>query len=99
MSPAPGGTAPDPEVQLAPSIAAAVGSAVGDPDVRVEYLRLLSGGASRETWSFDAVGPTAGRRPLILQRLRGGMEGMEGPSLATEDALLTAADAAGVPVP
>ncbi len=64
----------------------------------VNGLRRLSGGASRETWSFDAVSPNGLRRPLILQRIRPGLT-MGGPSLAAEDALLAAAAKAGVPVP
>jgi aminoglycoside phosphotransferase (APT) family kinase protein len=37
------------------TLAAAVGRHLGQP-VTIEDLRRLSGGASRETWSFDAVG-------------------------------------------
>jgi len=69
----------------------------GLADHRIEDLRRLSGGASRETWSFTAVSGDE-RRALILQRVRGGMT-MGGPSLAAEDALLTASEQAGVPVP
>ena len=36
----------------------------------IEGLTRLSGGASRETFSFDLV-DGADRRPLILQRVRG----------------------------
>ena len=67
----------------------------------IEELRRLSGGASRETWSFVAASgvDTAERtrRALILQRLRGGLT-MGGPTMAVEDALLAAAERAGVPV-
>ncbi len=70
----------------------------GATPASVESLRRLSGGASRETWSFDAVATDGTRRPLILQRIRpGGSIG--GPTLAAEDALLAAAAIAGVPVP
>jgi aminoglycoside phosphotransferase (APT) family kinase protein len=55
-------------------------------------LRRLSGGASRETWAFDAEG-----RPLILQRERKGSARTAG--MRTEAALLRAAGAEGVPVP
>ncbi len=64
---------------------------------RVEGLARLTGGASRETWSFDAVDPTSGtRQELILRRdppgaARGQME--------LEARLLRAAAKAGVPVP
>jgi aminoglycoside phosphotransferase (APT) family kinase protein len=63
----------------------------------IEDLARLSGGASRETWSFTAASDDE-RRRLILQRVRGGMT-MGSTSLASEDALLAAASAAGVPVP
>jgi len=63
---------------------------------RVEGLRRLSGGASRETWSLDLVGAT--RRPLILQRVRPGTVG-GGPGMTGEAALMRAAADLGVPVP
>jgi aminoglycoside phosphotransferase (APT) family kinase protein len=63
-------------------------------DVRVENLRVLTGGASRATWAFDAVGATS--RALILRigppdEVHAGME--------LEAAALTRAAAAGAPVP
>jgi aminoglycoside phosphotransferase (APT) family kinase protein len=58
----------------------------------VTGLRRLSGGASRETWAFDADD-----RPLILQRER--PRGMRTAGMGTEAALLRAAAAEGVPVP
>lgn len=67
--------------------------------VTVEHLRRLSGGASRETWAFEAVADDGTRRPLVLQRTRPGISSMDGPSMAVEDRLLAAAEAAGVPVP
>lgn len=37
--------------------------------ISIEGARRLTGGASRETWSFDAIGPSDGElRPLILRR-------------------------------
>jgi aminoglycoside phosphotransferase (APT) family kinase protein len=63
---------------------------------RVESLRRLSGGASRETWSLDLVGDTT--TGLILQRVRAGtLSG--GPGMAGEAALIRAAAALGVRVP
>jgi aminoglycoside phosphotransferase (APT) family kinase protein len=59
----------------------------------VTGLERLSGGASRETWSFDAGG-----RSLILQRQRPGA-GAATVDMGTEVSLLRAAAAAGVPVP
>ena len=72
----------------ADALAAALGERLGE---QVEGLRRLSGGASRETWSFSAGG-----RRLILRRdppgaAKGGME--------VEARLLRAAAKAGVPVP
>ncbi|MGH9137935.1 MAG: phosphotransferase family protein [Acidimicrobiales bacterium] len=58
----------------------------------VDALRRLSGGASRETWSF-----TVGGRPLILQRERASAVAVG--RMATEATLLRAAAEAGVPVP
>jgi aminoglycoside phosphotransferase (APT) family kinase protein len=58
----------------------------------IEGLRRLTGGASRETWSFTADGER-----LILQRERAG-GGRVGGGMAGEAALIVAAAAAGVPV-
>lgn len=57
---------------------------------RIDGLRRLSGGASRETWVFTADG-----EPLVLQRVREGTPG----GLRCEPAVLAAARAHGVPVP
>ena len=77
---------------LAADLTTVVGGALGE-DVAIDGLRRLSGGASRETWAFTAVG-ASGRHDLILQRTRPG--GSAGPqSMEVEDALLTAAEAAG----
>ena len=62
---------------------------------RVEGLRVLTGGASRATWAFDAVTDEAAR-PLILRigppdEIHAGME--------LEAAALTRAASAGAPVP
>ncbi len=63
---------------------------------RVDGLRRLSGGASRETWALDLVGDdTVG---LILQRVRAGTVS-GGPGMTGEAALIRAAEALGVPVP
>lgn len=64
---------------------------------RVEGLRRLSGGASRETWSFELVGED-GTAPMILQRLRAGTVS-GGPGMPGEAALMREAGALGVPVP
>ena len=68
--------------------------AVLDGDDVVDLVRL-SGGASRETWSFDAVGPGATRRRLVLQRRRSGGAG----DMDLEARVLRAARTGGVPAP
>ncbi len=75
-----------PREQLAADLTAALGAR------EVREVRRLSGGASRETFAFEADG-----RPLILQRDRPG--GMRQAGMATEARLLRAAAATGVPVP
>lgn len=65
--------------------------------VALENLVLLTGGASRETWSFDAIDGAGARVPLIMQRDRGGSS--LGVPFAVEDELLAAAAQAGVPIP
>jgi aminoglycoside phosphotransferase (APT) family kinase protein len=61
-------------------------------DGEISGLRRLSGGASRETWSFVCDG-----RALVLQRERPGAL-RTGGGMATEAALLRAGAAVGVPV-
>src|SRR5438046_1946936 len=56
-------------------------------------LCRLSGGASRETWSFSADGDR-----LILQQQRAGAVSSSGTGMGAEAALLRAAATAGVPV-
>jgi aminoglycoside phosphotransferase (APT) family kinase protein len=74
-----------------PELAGALATALGGTSIT--ELRRLSGVASRETWSF-----LSDAKPLILQRTRPGAS-LGGPTMATEDGLLAAAAAAGVPVP
>ena len=83
---------------LAEGLASVVGSALG-VGVRVEGLTRLSGGASRETWSFVVV-PADGapERRLVLQRERAG-NAATSQAMAVQAELLAAAVAAGVPVP
>src|SRR3989338_5795099 len=66
----------------------------------ISGLKRLSGGASQETWSFDAT--TAGEPvPLILRRAPGGARppSETAVGLATEAKLIELAAAADVPVP
>jgi aminoglycoside phosphotransferase (APT) family kinase protein len=69
----------------------ALGRAWGDDHVHIRELRRLSGGATSETWSFDAVLDDGSAVPLVLRRTRG--------PTVDEGALLRAAATAGVPVP
>lgn len=63
--------------------------------VTVEALRALTGGASRTTWAFDAVGDS-GRRALIL---RTGPPDESNASMELEAHAQRAARQAGAPVP
>jgi aminoglycoside phosphotransferase (APT) family kinase protein len=79
---------------------AALATATGrwlDTTVGVEGLRRLSGGASRETWSFDAVEANGARHELVLRR--DPSTTVLGSARATEFEVLRAAGAAGVAVP
>lgn len=72
-------------------LAAAISRTLGGAGVR--SLAKLSGGASRESWSFQA-----GDQQLVFQR-RVGSAGYAGIGPQTEAALLRAARSAGVPAP
>ena len=73
----------------------------GMPAERVDNLRQLSGGASKEMWAFDLVAPDGASTPLVLRRQPPGRgfssQGL--PSVAAEAALIRLAEGAGVPVP
>jgi len=77
-------------------LAAALGSALGP--VTIEGLTRLSGGASRETWSFDAVGADGVRTELVLRRDPPGRPSEPG-AMSREARVITAARAAGLAVP
>lgn len=82
---------PDPEL-----LAAAVARVLG-PVSSIDGLRRLSGGASRETWTFEAVGAGGAKTPLVLRRDPGSHRGWSDRS--TEYLLLETAAEAGVRVP
>lgn len=70
-------------------------------DAKIAGLRRLSGGASQETWAFEATGGTA-EEALILRRAPGGAAAArtsEAITLAMEAALLEVTGKAGVRVP
>lgn len=52
---------------LPDALAAALREPLGD-ELRIEDLRRLTGGASRETWAFDVVAADGTMHPLILRR-------------------------------
>jgi aminoglycoside phosphotransferase (APT) family kinase protein len=85
-----------PEPVDADTLASAVGRHLGEP-LAIEDLRRLSGGASRETWSFDAVAGDGTSRALVLRRDPGDHAGWS--ARGTEYALLDAAHNGGVAVP
>ena len=64
----------------------------------IEALTRLSGGASKETWSFDAVGADGTRTGLILRRDPPGRPGEPG-AVDREAAAISLAHGAGLPVP
>ncbi|HVZ90868.1 MAG TPA: phosphotransferase family protein [Rhizomicrobium sp.] len=84
-----------------PALERALKSALPEIEA-IEGLARLSGGASQETWSFDAR-TARGAMPLILRRAPGGaramVEGSTSVPLATEAAAIEAARAGGVTVP
>ena len=67
----------------------------------IEDLKRLSGGASQETWAFDATTTGGTPIPLILRRAPGGSrpEKTTAVPLETEAALIGLAEAVKVPVP
>ena len=69
---------------------------------RIDAITRLSGGASQETWSFDAL-VHGKREPLILRRTPGGgaraTEGSASIPLETEAVVIEAARMAGVAAP
>lgn len=94
--------APTEAENVAAALAGAAGRHFGGP-ATIENLRRESGGASRQTWSFDAVAG-GGRHALILRRdppTAGGREKASSTALdrATEFRVLDAAFRAGVRAP
>ena len=78
------------------SLAAVLQEALGT--VTVEGLTRLSGGASRETWAFDAIGRGGSRTELVLRRDPPGRPSEPG-TMSREARVIKAARAAGLAVP
>lgn len=83
-APVPDSAPQDQNSDLAQALAEVLGGG------EISHLTRLSGGASRETWSFQADG-----RPLIVQRQRSG----DTRDMGVEAAVVRVAFASGVPVP
>jgi aminoglycoside phosphotransferase (APT) family kinase protein len=66
--------------------------------VTIEEFTRLSGGASKQTWSFDAIGADGTSTGLILRRDPPGRPGEPG-AMDREAAALSLAHDAGLPVP
>lgn len=83
---------------LAKGLRALIGRLMSPAD-GIADLRALPGGASQETWAFDAITPN-GRIPLILRRAPpGSATPAEAIGLETEALLLEQVVRCGVPVP
>src|SRR5580704_10209668 len=80
----------------APELAAALAGRLGQ--VTVENLTRLSGGASRETWSFDAVSAGGSRAELVLRRDPPGRPGEPG-AMSREARVISRARTAVLAVP
>jgi len=66
--------------------------------VTIEGLTRLSGGASRETWAFDAIGADGTRAELVLRCDPPGRPSEPG-AMGREARAIASADAAGLAVP
>src|SRR5262245_16692458 len=87
-----------PEARLAEQLGEVLAAEYGDPEVRVHNLRRLTGGASQETWAFDAIFADGSEQPLILRR--DPPEAIRpGGAMQREATAIEAAARAGVPVP
>ncbi|HWA67795.1 MAG TPA: phosphotransferase family protein [Mycobacteriales bacterium] len=83
---------------LAAALAAVVADSLGVTSVEVQEVRRLSGGASRESWSFDAI-HDGGVEPLILRRAPAAISDAIGPTMMLEAAAMREAARVGVPSP
>jgi aminoglycoside phosphotransferase (APT) family kinase protein len=77
-------------------LATALANQLGE--VTVEEITRLSGGASRETWAFDAVAADGARTGLVLRRDPPGRPSEPG-AMSREARAIRAARAVGLPVP
>jgi aminoglycoside phosphotransferase (APT) family kinase protein len=82
--------------ELAGALGAALSGVLGP--VTVADLTRMTGGASRETWAFDAVAADGARTELVLRRDPPGRPGEPG-AMSREAAAIGAARGAGLAVP
>lgn len=85
------------ELELAEALRDVAAEALGDADVKIAELRRLTAGASRETWSFRALGVNGVDVPLVLRRDPPAAVRVQG--IAREAQAMGCARRAGVPVP
>lgn len=78
------------------SLAASLRDVLGT--VTIEGLTRLSGGASRETWSFDAVAADGARSELVLRRDPPGRPSEPG-AMSREARVIEAVRTAGLAAP
>ena len=83
--------------ELATALQAAVSGLLGP--VTIDGLTRLSGGASRETWAFDAVATDAGGRSELVLRRDPPSRPSEPGAMSREARVIGAAAAAGLAVP
>ena len=86
----------DPAAALREDLATALRDVLGP--VTIEDLTLMSGGASRQTWCFDAAGTGGSRAELVLRRDPPGRASEPG-AMSREARVIAAARAAGLAVP
>jgi aminoglycoside phosphotransferase (APT) family kinase protein len=80
------------------ALATVVAESLGVPRVEIRELVRLSGGASRESWSFDAVHDGAAE-PLILRRAPAAISDAAGATMMLEASVMREAARVGVPSP
>lgn len=83
--------------ELSGSLADVVGRATGTTVIAIDGLQRLTGGSSREIWSFNAELEDGARLELVLRRDPPGEQRTE--ELVREIDVMGLADRAGVPVP
>lgn len=89
----------DTEETLGKGLAEVLADRSGESDVQVTHLERLTGGASSETWSFDAALSDGSVLPLILRRDPPGLSRTRTRPMSIEAEAIRAAARVGVPEP